>query len=78
MVDSWLRISHYQVIEGAEMKAVNCSYPHTTHCLASGDIMISTMGDKDENGKGDFVLIDAKSLKVTGEPLRPSSDACFE
>ncbi|KAG7296202.1 hypothetical protein JYU34_021305 [Plutella xylostella] len=67
----------HKVIEGAEMKAVNCSYPHTTHCLASGDIMISTMGDKDENGKGDFVLIDAKSLKVTGSWTRGEKMAKF-
>lgn len=49
------------------MRSFNCSFPHTAHCLASGEIMISTMGDKEENGKGDFVLIDSKSLKVTGE-----------
>lgn len=64
---SWLRKSHYQVIDGSEMRSFNCSFPHTAHCLASGEIMISTMGDKEENGKGDFVLIDSKSLKVTGE-----------
>ncbi|XP_041987251.1 selenium-binding protein 2 [Aricia agestis] len=56
----------YKVIEGSEMRSVNCTFPHTAHCLATGEIMISTMGDKDENGKGDFVLIDAKTLKVTG------------
>ncbi|XP_023949721.1 methanethiol oxidase [Bicyclus anynana] len=56
----------HKVIDGSEMKSVNCSFPHTAHCLASGEIMISTMGDKNENGKGDFVLIDAKTLKVTG------------
>ncbi|KOB73990.1 putative selenium-binding protein, partial [Operophtera brumata] len=55
------------VIDGSEMRSFNCSFPHTTHCLATGEIMISTMGDKEENGKGDFVLIDAKTLKVTGE-----------
>lgn len=56
-----------QVIDGSEMRSFNCSFPHTAHCLATGEIMISTMGDKEENGKGDFVLIDAKTLKVTGE-----------
>lgn len=49
------------------MRSFNCSFPHTTHCLATGEIMISTMGDKEENGKGDFVLIDSNTLKVTGE-----------
>lgn len=61
------RKSHYQVIDGSQLKSVNCSFPHTAHCLANGQIMISTMGDKDENGKGDFVLIDSKTLEVTGK-----------
>lgn len=56
----------HKVIDGTEMRSFNCSFPHTTHCLATGEIMISTMGDKEENGKGDFVLIDSKTLKVTG------------
>ncbi|KAJ0178390.1 hypothetical protein K1T71_006213 [Dendrolimus kikuchii] len=56
----------HKVIDGSEMRSFNCSFPHATHCLATGEIMISTMGDKDENGQGDFVLIDSKTLKVTG------------
>ena len=28
------------------------SMPHTSHCLASGDIMISSIGDKDGNPRG--------------------------
>nr|AYD88369.1 selenium-binding protein [Achaea janata] len=56
----------HKVIDGSEMRSFNCSFPHTTHCLATGDIMISTMGDKDENGKGDFVLIDSKTLEMKG------------
>ncbi len=28
------------------------SAPHTTHCLGSGDIMISCMGDENGDGKG--------------------------
>ncbi|CAK1586309.1 unnamed protein product [Parnassius mnemosyne] len=56
----------HKVIDGSEMKSFNCTFPHTTHCLANGDIMISTMGDKNENGKGDFVLVDSETLKVKG------------
>lgn len=48
------------------MNNLNCSTPHTTHCLPSGEIMISTMGDKDGNGKGDFVLIDGETYKMKG------------
>ena len=48
------------------MAAFDVSAPHTTHCLADGDIMISTMGDNSGNGKGDFILIDGKSKKIKG------------
>nr|XP_022915697.1 selenium-binding protein 1 [Onthophagus taurus] len=58
--------SIYKVFEPSEMHALNCSTPHTSHCLANGDIMISTMGDINGNGKGDFVLIDSKTLKMKG------------
>ncbi|XP_072947344.1 methanethiol oxidase [Epargyreus clarus] len=67
----------HKVIDGSEMRSFNCSFPHTTHCLANGEIMISTMGDKDENGKGDFVLIDSKTLKVTGTWTKGSKFAKF-
>ncbi|XP_071455696.1 methanethiol oxidase isoform X1 [Hetaerina americana] len=57
-----------KVIEPSEMHAWGMSTPHTSHCLPSGEIMLSTMGDgteKDE-GKGDFLLIDAHTLEVKG------------
>jgi selenium-binding protein 1 len=54
------------VIEGELLRALNVATPHTTHCLASGEIMISVLGDKNGNGKGDFLLIDAHSLEVKG------------
>ena len=42
-----------KVIEPDEMKTVTkLSTPHTTHCLGSGEIMISAMGDPDGNAKG--------------------------
>jgi len=31
--------------------------PHTSHCLGSGDILISYLGDSHKNGKGGFVLL---------------------
>jgi hypothetical protein len=55
-----------QVIEGELLRALNVATPHTTHCLPSGEMMISLMGDKLGNGKGDFLLIDAHSLEVKG------------
>ncbi|XP_053134214.1 methanethiol oxidase-like isoform X2 [Hemicordylus capensis] len=43
----------YKAIEPVEMYwKCNLANPHTTHCLGSGEIMISTMGDPSGNGKG--------------------------
>lgn len=30
----------------------NLGAPHTTHCLGSGEVLISCMGDENEEGKG--------------------------
>lgn len=34
------------------LEKANLTNLHSTHCLADGNIMISSMGDKDGNGKG--------------------------
>ena len=42
-----------QVIDSDELKSkANLSFPHTSHCLANGQIMVSAMGDVDGNAKG--------------------------
>lgn len=56
----------HKVIEPEEMHSLDCSAPHTTHCLPSGEIMISTMGDKNGNAKGDFLLIDGATYQTKG------------
>nr|CAD7193548.1 unnamed protein product [Timema douglasi] len=56
----------HKVIETKEIHEFDVGTLHTTHCLASGEIMISTLGDKHGNAKGDFVLIDSESFKVKG------------
>lgn len=49
----------HKVIEPEEIKKkVNLSAPHTVHCLASGEIMISMLGDAEGNGPGGFLLLD--------------------
>jgi len=56
-----------KVIEPWEMHKHGVSTPHTTHCLANGDVMISTMGDgPKKNGKGSFVLLDGETFKPKG------------
>ncbi|XP_077320005.1 LOW QUALITY PROTEIN: methanethiol oxidase-like [Lithobates pipiens] len=39
---------------------------HTSHCLGCGEIMISSLGDPDGNGKGGFVLLDGETFEVKG------------
>ena len=46
---------HFKIIEPDVLhEKLNVSAPHTTHCLADGNIMISTLGDIDGNSKGRF------------------------
>ncbi|XP_025407868.1 methanethiol oxidase isoform X2 [Sipha flava] len=56
----------HKTIEPSEVHGFNVSALHTTHCLPNGDVMISTMGDAQGNGKGDFLLIDAEKGIVKG------------
>merc|ERR1711988_1617197 len=65
----------HQVIEPKEVYDVGSSIPHTTHCLANGDIMISCMGDgPEQNGRGSFILIDGKEFKVKGTYSKTEKD----
>ena len=41
------------MIEPEEVRSKGgISMPHSAHCLANGDVMISSVGDKDGNPKG--------------------------
>ncbi|KAF0312456.1 Methanethiol oxidase [Amphibalanus amphitrite] len=60
-------------VEPEELAALNVSTPHTTHCLGTGDIMISTMGDRNGQGRGTFILLDGKTFKLKG--TWPAGDA---
>ncbi|XP_028280875.1 methanethiol oxidase isoform X2 [Parambassis ranga] len=51
--------------------------PHTSHCLGSGQIMISCMGDPSGNGKGGFVLLDGETFEIIGNWERPDEAAPF-
>ena len=58
---------------------------HTSHCLGSGEIVISALGDQQGNARGGFLLLDGETLEVRGgggcgdhcalgpPPLRPPS-----
>lgn len=51
----------HKVVEGSEIwSRTGLAYPHTAHCLANGDIMVSCMGDKEGNAEGSgFLLLDS-------------------
>lgn len=67
-----------KVVEPEDLYKVGVSAPHTCHCLADGNIMISTMGDGPEGtAKGDFILIDGKSFSVTGTYLEKTEKLPF-
>ncbi|KAK1895716.1 Methanethiol oxidase [Dissostichus eleginoides] len=51
--------------------------PHTTHCLANGQIMISCLGEPGGNGKGGFVLLDGETFEVVGNWEHPGEAAPF-
>ncbi len=49
----------HKVIEASEIaKKTDLSAPHTVHCLADGNIMISMLGKADGEGPGGFLLLD--------------------
>lgn len=50
----------HKVIDGEVLRKNNVSAPHTAHCLADGNIMVSTMGDGKGEAKGDFILFDSE------------------
>ncbi|XP_078390182.1 methanethiol oxidase [Cetorhinus maximus] len=57
----------FKVVEPIDMFwKCNVANPHTTHCLANGEVMISTIGDPSGNGKGGFVLLDGETFEVKG------------
>ena len=42
-----------QIIEPDDLqRASGLGFPHTSHCLGNGQIMISAMGDPEGNAKG--------------------------
>jgi methanethiol oxidase len=53
------KLKIHKVISGSEIaKKTDLSTPHTVHCLADGNIMISMLGKADKTGPGGFLLLD--------------------
>jgi selenium-binding protein 1 len=57
----------HKVIEPEEVKEkTNLSAPHTFHCLANGNIMISMLGDKNGDAPGGFLLL-TENFEIDGK-----------
>ena len=56
----------FKAVDSEEIKTkAGVSYLHTTHCLGSGEIMVSGMGDTEGGPKGAFLILD-EALNVKG------------
>ncbi|ONK56592.1 uncharacterized protein A4U43_C10F10460 [Asparagus officinalis] len=68
----------HKVVEPADiLEKTGLAFPHTSHCLASGDLLVSCLGDKDGNAKGNgFLLLDS-DFKVKGRWEKPGHSPPF-
>jgi selenium-binding protein 1 len=70
--------SLFKVVDGNEIKSkTGLAFPHSTHCLGSGEVMISMMGDSEGNGKGGFLLLDGESFNIKGTWNAPKDATPF-
>ncbi|GAB6027806.1 Methanethiol oxidase [Chamberlinius hualienensis] len=68
----------HKVIEPEDVHRVsNASGLHTAHCLASGEVMISCMGDAKGNAKGGFVLLDGETFELKNNWESKGGEATF-
>ncbi|KAG9446038.1 hypothetical protein H6P81_012166 [Aristolochia fimbriata] len=70
--------SLHKVVDHAEiLQKTGLAYPHTSHCLASGDIMVSCLGDGEGNAEGNgFLLLDSE-FNVKGRWEKPGHSPLF-
>ncbi|KAJ1354881.1 hypothetical protein KIN20_011964 [Parelaphostrongylus tenuis] len=66
-----------KTIEREQLFKYNVSFPHTSHCLANGHIMISMLGDRNGNHKGNFLLLDGKTFEPKGCWLESTATVPF-
>lgn len=67
----------HKVIEPEELIAkTNLTAPHTVHCLANGQVMISMLGDGEGNGPGGFLLLD-ENFEIAGHWERKAETMRF-
>ncbi|XP_078447288.1 selenium-binding protein 2-like [Wolffia australiana] len=70
--------SLFKVVQPEEIEQkTGLAFPHTSHCLASGDLLISCLGDKDGNAKGSGFLLLNSDFKVKGRWEKPGHSPEF-
>ena len=73
----------HKAIEPEELfSKANLSSPHTTHCLANGNILISCLGDAHGNAPGGFLLLNGQ-FEIIGkwgesEPINFNYDFWYQ
>ncbi|XP_073241029.1 methanethiol oxidase-like [Porites lutea] len=56
----------HKIVSPEEVTKTGLAYLHTSHCLGSGEIMISAMGTPDGKEQGGFLILDGKTFDVKG------------
>ncbi|XP_071943536.1 methanethiol oxidase-like [Antedon mediterranea] len=60
----------HTIVEPEEVRTKSgLAIPHTSHCLANGEVMISAMGKGEDpmEGKGGFIILDGEDFHVKGK-----------
>ncbi|XP_065064075.1 methanethiol oxidase-like [Rhopilema esculentum] len=73
----WKKIHRIIVKADDVFEKAGIGWPHTSHCLADGHILISGMGDREGNGKGGFLLLDGQTFDVKGKWEKDGSEIPF-
>ena len=67
-----------QVIEPSEMYGHDLSVPHSVHCLADGNVMMSCLGDgTNKNAKGERARLQGSSSGSVQSQTRPLSSVSW-
>jgi selenium-binding protein 1 len=70
--------SIHKAVEPSEVHSkAGVSMLHTAHCLANGQIMISSLGDLEGNPQGSFILLDGKTFDLASKWDGPGKAAKF-
>lgn len=71
--------SIHKVVDPKEIHdKAGLAFPHSSHCLGTGEVMISGMGDPKGNAKGGFVLLDQETFQVKGTWSEQSTEFGYD